>query len=59
MTWTAKHAVVICPFHGRQGLTERDYDEQMDAPDSRWRCPVCLNVAEWDDDSLITSGDNV
>lgn len=40
---------VICPQHGKQGLTREDYFKQMSNPDARWKCPVCHDEAEWDD----------
>ena len=46
---------VICRKHGRVALTEAQYDEQMDRPDSRWTCPTCGDIAEWDDDCLCTN----
>ena len=53
--WKDSTARVICLNHGRQSLTERQYDAAMDRPDDPWKCPVCGNPAEWDDDSDITS----
>jgi hypothetical protein len=41
---------VICKEHGKQGLTKKDYNQQMARPDSFWICPVCRDIANWDDD---------
>ena len=32
-------------------LTKQEYDRQMDAPDSLWKCPLCRYSAQWDDDN--------
>ena len=42
---------VDCPACGLVRLTEREYDFQMDRPDSLWFCPKCGSYAEWDDDT--------
>jgi uncharacterized protein with PIN domain len=42
---------VICHRHGRVYLTQQQYDVQMNKPDSFWLCPVCGDVAGWDDDN--------
>ena len=41
---------VICKEHGRQLLTEKQYLDQLCRPYNRWYCPVCTDVAVWDDD---------
>ena len=32
-------------------LTEAEYNRQMDAPDSTWRCPLCRYDASWLDEN--------
>lgn len=46
------HRGIICPEHGKQGLTDVDYRKQMARPDSKWRCPIpeCEAKVRWDDD---------
>jgi hypothetical protein len=41
---------VHCPSHGKVYLTKKEYDAQMNRPDSRWMCPICTELAWWDDD---------
>ena len=41
---------IICPEHGKQGLTEKDYVRQMWDADSLWKCPICRRPSQWDDD---------
>ncbi len=43
---------IICPVHGKQGLTNSQYKAQMSRPDSFWHCPIvpCDEVVQWDDD---------
>ena len=38
--------------HGLVYLTKKEYKCQMDAPDSRWKCPLCRYEARWDDDNF-------
>lgn len=40
---------VVCRDHGQRFLTKESYAYQMDRPDNKWICPVCGDVAEWDD----------
>lgn len=42
---------VICREHGKQFLTEEQYNNQMMNADSFWFCPVCGGHSEWDDDN--------
>jgi hypothetical protein len=42
---------VICLVHGKVELSDQQYEDQMSAPDSRWVCPECGNIAQWDDDT--------
>lgn len=42
---------VTCRTHGKQYLTEAQYDQQLSHPDDRWFCPVCGAVSEWDDEN--------
>lgn len=32
-------------------MTAECYDQQMGAPDSKWRCPRCGGEAHWSDDN--------
>lgn len=34
---------------GVQPLTEKQYEQQMDRPDSLWKCPRCGAPADYDD----------
>lgn len=36
-------------------LTEAQYQRQLSKPDSLWTCPVCGEVAQWDDDCQATN----
>lgn len=38
-------------------LTAAEYERQLLRPDRLWFCPRCGSTADWDDDSLCTSGD--
>lgn len=40
---------VECPDHGKQGLTREEYERQMNKPNLLWTCPICKQVAWWDD----------
>lgn len=48
---------VICPYHGKRFLTEKEYERQMSKPavaafgDDLWRCPDCGRRSGWDDDN--------
>lgn len=42
---------VICPEHGQKFMTHDEYMRQMCAPDSRWACPDCGRVSQFDDDN--------
>lgn len=50
---------VIChgpwdmPGHGcgKVYLTAKEYEEQMNRPDTTWRCPLCRYEADWDDEN--------
>jgi hypothetical protein len=41
---------VLCDDHGQQFLTEQQYRQQLNRPDSLWACPRCGKSAHWDDD---------
>lgn len=41
---------VHCPEHGKQCLSEAQYDAQMRRPNSRWACPKCGETCWWDDE---------
>lgn len=40
---------VICRMHGRVYLTNMQYNNQLDRPDSLWMCPICGESASFDD----------
>lgn len=42
---------IICPEHGQVYLTRENYNAQMADPDSRWVCPWCGSISEFDDDN--------
>lgn len=52
------YAGVICrgghgegiPACGKVGLTQREYERQMDRPDRGWHCPRCGGLADFDDE---------
>lgn len=39
---------VYCPEHGHVALDGEEYDRQMWAVDSLWKCPVCKRDSTWD-----------
>lgn len=41
---------VLCPEHGKTFLTDDEYGRQLCRPDSRWTCPRCGRISQWDDD---------
>lgn len=43
------YARVICPIHGYIGLTQQEYNRQMNLPDSLWKCG-CGESALFDDE---------
>lgn len=43
--------LVKCPNHDDVFLTHIEYMEQMYAASSLWRCPICGEISEWDDDN--------
>ena len=54
---------VLCSHglsHVRQRcyLTAEQYDQQMSRPDSTWRCPVCGDEAQWDDQNYVEKIDS-
>jgi hypothetical protein len=42
---------IICYEHSQVFLTLEEYSYQMSRPDSLWKCPLCGEVADWDDDN--------
>jgi hypothetical protein len=40
---------VICPLHKQVFLTSEQYEEQMYRINALWRCPMCNQIAAWDD----------
>jgi hypothetical protein len=44
------YAGVICRLHGKVDIEQADYVAQMNDVHSRWRCPICKQFAEFDDD---------
>ena len=45
-----RYAMVRCGNCGPQYLTRKLYNEQMQRPNSTWRCPQCAQEADWSDD---------
>jgi hypothetical protein len=37
--------------HGLVYLTRDEYNRQMDASDTRWKCPMCRYEAQWSDEN--------
>lgn len=37
--------------HGLVYLTKDEYERQLSAPHSLWKCPICRCSAQWDDDN--------
>lgn len=44
------YAGVICRLHGHIDIEKADYDQQMASPSTRWKCPICKQDVEFDDD---------
>ena len=44
------YAGVICPNHGAVDIDRINYIIQMNDPNSRWKCPKCGAISEFDDD---------
>lgn len=42
---------ILCSTHEQVFLTSQEYDRQMKRPNSLWTCPICNEVAPWDDDN--------
>jgi Fe2+ or Zn2+ uptake regulation protein len=42
---------VICPNHGQVFITFEEYMEQLDKPDSFWKCTKCNQISEFDDNN--------
>ncbi len=40
---------VVCGEHGKQCLSQEQYNAQMRRPDAFWLCPICGEVSDWDD----------
>ena len=43
------YAGIVCRLHGHIDIDQNNYRAQMAAVDSLWKCPVCKQVAEFDD----------
>lgn len=39
-------ADVLCPIHGRKGLNEYQYHEQIASTDQTFTCPACQSPAD-------------
>lgn len=37
--------------HGLVYLTQEEYNRQLSATDSLWKCPICRCSAQWDDEN--------
>lgn len=48
-TSKAIYAVVKCYSHGRQGITQAEYNAEMERANHGWSCPVCNQPAMWSD----------
>lgn len=48
ITEDPQFARVICPVHGVQGVSRRNYNEQQTRPEAEWECPVCGAASEFD-----------
>lgn len=44
------YAGVICPHHGTVDIDKTEYIRQMNNPNSRWKCPKCGTVSEFNDE---------
>lgn len=44
------YAGIICRLHGKVDISKEEYTKQMSDPHSLWRCPLCKQNAEFDDD---------
>ena len=42
---------VYCAGHHLVFLSRSEYTAQMQQPNARWACPLCLDEAKWDDDT--------
>jgi hypothetical protein len=40
-------------------LTEKEYSQQLDNPDARWKCPLCGYEAVWSDENYYQCEDAV
>ena len=43
------YAGVICRLHGHIDIEKAEYIKQMADPNARWKCPICRQDAEFDD----------
>lgn len=44
------YAGIICRHHGKVDIDQHNYQQQMANTSARWACPLCGDVAEFDDD---------
>lgn len=44
------YAGIICRHHGKVDIDQHNYQQQIDDTSARWVCPLCGDVAEFDDD---------
>lgn len=44
------YAGIICHKCGKQDITYANYVMQMKRPDSFWKCPMCGDDCQFDDD---------
>lgn len=44
------YAGVVCSYHGKVDIDKEEYNRQMSRPNSLWRCPVCGESCDFDDD---------
>lgn len=48
---------VICEYHDEQGLSYTDYMQQLGSPDTLWKCPICKQPADFDQDRYEAKSD--
>ena len=44
------YAGILCCIHGNVDIDYKNYIDQMARPNSKWVCPKCGAVSEFDDD---------
>jgi predicted RNA-binding Zn-ribbon protein involved in translation (DUF1610 family) len=44
------YAGIICPSHGRVDIDYNNYRKQMRDASSKWKCPKCGLISEFDEE---------